>query len=199
VILIFVLIGKWLVCILACRCPGGIRKNQQIFPFPVLLHACMHLISFVSSFIRSRIRASDNAIASRFTHQLLCSSSFWFNCTFLMQSNLHAKPAQSLARSKVIVSQNTFVKALVRNSPGPGTASFAAEQTFRTRRLFEHAVFLHGFHFVAGGVSEEVLEVLIFEGERVAGDAFLQSVSLGIVLGEMRVVENTYRGRDKVL
>jgi hypothetical protein len=93
-----------------------------------------------------------------------------------MQKTLHAKPTLSLAHSKVIITQNTFFKSLVRDSPRPGTPSFATEQALGTRRLLEHAVFLHGFHFVAGGVSEEVLEVLIFEGEGVACDAFCKTL-----------------------
>ena len=73
--------------------------------------------------------------------------------------------------SEVVVSQDAFVQTLVRHSPGPCATGFAAEQALRAGRLLKHAIFLHGFHLVAGGVGEEVLEVFVFEGEGVAGDA----------------------------
>lgn len=76
-----------------------------------------------------------------------------------------------LARSKIVVAQNTLVKPLVCDGPRPGAARLAAEQALRAGGLLEHAVFLHGLHLVARGVREEVFEVLIFEGESVAGDA----------------------------
>jgi hypothetical protein len=78
------------------------------------------------------------------------------------------------ARSKIIVSKDALVEPLVCHSPGPCTAGLAAEQALRTGRLLEHAVFFHGLHFVASGVSEEVLEVFVFEGEGVAGDTCLR-------------------------
>jgi hypothetical protein len=93
-----------------------------------------------------------------------------------MWSNLHANSSLSLTHSKVVVSQNAFIESLVRDSPRPGTPSFATEQALGTRRLLEHAVLLHRLHFVAGGVREEMLEVLIFEGEGVACDAFCKTL-----------------------
>jgi hypothetical protein len=77
-----------------------------------------------------------------------------------------------IARLKVVVAQDAFVQTLVSHGPRPCTTGFPAEQALRAGRLLEHAVFLHGFHLVAGGVGEEVLKVLIFEGESVAGNSY---------------------------
>jgi hypothetical protein len=51
---------------------------------------------------------------------------------------------------------------------------------------------------VAGGVSEEVLEVLIFEGEGVAGDAFWK-VLVWRSYWNREGERDTYHGRDKAL
>ena len=87
-------------------------------------------------------------------------------------NHVRIKHARSHARSKIIVPENALLKSLVRDGPRPSATGFAAEQALRTRGFFQHAVFLHGLHFVAGGVGQEVLKVLVFEGEGVAGDAY---------------------------
>ena len=105
-------------------------------------------------------------------------------------------PSSLHACSKIIVSKNTLVEALVRHGPRPSATSFATEQTFWARRLLEHAVFVHGLHLVAGGVSEEVLEVFVFEGEGVAGDSCLGVSKKTWIRSRSK---KTYRGRDWAL
>jgi len=89
----------------------------------------------------------------------------------LLISQIHSPRVTVSPPSKIVVAQDAFLQTLIRHSPRPRTTGFAAEQALRARRLLEHAVFLHGFHLVAGGVSEKVLKVFVFEGESVAGDA----------------------------
>ena len=92
-----------------------------------------------------------------------------FNHRFVLNAQIGKLLQQP--RSEIIVAQNALIKAFIRHSPRPSAPSFAAKQTFRARGLLQHAIFLHGLHLVAGGVGEEVLKVLVFEGERVACDA----------------------------
>jgi hypothetical protein len=99
-----------------------------------------------------------------------------------------------VVHSKVIIAQDALVQTLIRHCPGPCTASFAAKQALRARRLLEHAVFFHRLHLVAGGVGEEVLEVLIFEGEGVAGDT---CANISFLSRPDKFVERTYHGRCK--
>jgi hypothetical protein len=82
--------------------------------------------------------------------------------------------AYTNARSKVVVSKDALIESLVCHRPGPGTSGLTAKETFWARGLLEHAVLVHGLHFVAGGVSEEVLEVFVFKGKSVAGDSCIE-------------------------
>jgi hypothetical protein len=158
------------------------------------MHACISFHSCRrSSHPSESIRERQSLVRS--AYQTLDPSS---RVPFLLRSkvSLQGFAAHSLAQRSLYPRMR--LSRPVSNSPRPGTPGFAAEQTFRTRRLLEHAVFLHGFHFVAGGVSEEVLEVLIFEGEGVAGDAFWK-VLVWRSYWNREGERDTYHGRDKAL
>ena len=90
----------------------------------------------------------------------------------LLISQIYSPRVAVSPTSKIVVSQDAFFQTLVRHSPRPRTTGLAAEQALWAGRLLEHAIFLHGFHLVTCGVGEEVLKVLVFEGECVSGDAY---------------------------
>jgi hypothetical protein len=68
---------------------------------------------------------------------------------------------------EVIVTQDSLLQPALSDGPRPRSSRFATVQGLGCRRFLQHAVLFHGLHLMAGGVGEEVLELLIFEGQSV--------------------------------